>query len=183
MKRKMLALLTGSMLISSVGFAAPITESMTGETTVGYNHYNMSYGHNNNADNDSVYLENAVSDKFTLGVEHNSNTDDYNATWNTTDIYAQYKVDQNVRLIVGNRNYDYGIQTNRMFYGIGVTENLGPKLDGYASVIGNDYTSEWQAGVNYALSDKTAINVNYKSNKDDYYPTYEGLGIGINCKF
>lgn len=179
MKRKILTLITGSMLVSSIGFAAPITDLSLGETMIGYNHYNMSHSTNN----DNFYLESAISDKFTLGIEHNNNSADYAQDWNTTDIYAQYKLDPNVRLILGNRNYDYGNSSNKVFYGVGATMNLAPKLDGYASVITNSYTTEWKTGVNYALSDKVGLNVNYKSNKDDDYATYDGVGIGLNCKF
>lgn len=180
MKTKILALVTGALLTSSVGFAAPIGDVSAGQTTVGYNYYNMSQDTND----DSFYLENAISDKFTLGVEHNSySANSSPATWNTTDIYAQYKIDPNVRLIIGNRNYDYGDQSDKVFYGVGVTAKLAPKVDGYASVITNSNTTEWQAGANYALDDQLALNVNYKSNKDTYYPTYNGLGIGLNYKF
>jgi len=179
MKRKILVLITGSMLASSIGFTAPIGNLTPGETTIGYNHYNLSHSTND----DSFYVESAVSDKFTLGIEHNNNSADYAQDWNTTDVYAQYKLDPNIRLILGNRNYDYGNQSNKVFYGVGVATNLAPKLDGYASVITNNYTTEWQTGVNYALSDKVALNANYKSNKDKNYSTYDGVGIGLNYKF
>ncbi|MBU2702254.1 opacity protein-like surface antigen [Sporomusaceae bacterium BoRhaA] len=178
MKTKILALIAGTMLVSSIGFAAPISDLAPGEATIGYNHYNMS----NDTGNNSIYLEGAVSDKFTLGIEHNHYSAN-SADWNTTDIYAQYKLDPSVHLIVGDRSYGYDNQSDKVFYGIGVTTNLAPKLDGYASVITNNYTTEWQAGVNYALNDKLALNVNYKSNKDNDYPTYDGVGIGLNCKF
>ena len=178
MKIKILALVIGSLVTSSIGFAAPINNAAQGETTIGYNYYNMS----NSTNNDSFYLENALSDKFTLGIEHNN----YSANpgdWNTTDIYLQYKIDPNVRLILGDRDYSYGNQSNKVFYGVGVTTNLAPKLDGYASVITNSSTTEWQAGVNYALTNQLGLNVSYKSNKDDHYATYNGVGIGLNYKF
>ena len=178
MKKKILALLVGSIVTSSIGFAAPINNATQGETTIGYNYYNMS----NSTNNDSFYLENAVSDKFTLGVERN-NYSANSADWNTTDVYVQYKIDPNVHLILGDRDYSYDNQSNKAFYGVGVTTNLAPKLDGYASVITNSYTTEWQTGVNYALTNQLALNVNYKSNKDNNYPTYNGVGIGLNYKF
>jgi phosphate-selective porin len=179
MKMKILVLIASSILTSSIGFAAPINNLASGETTIGYNYYDMSHDANNN----SFYLENAISDKFTLGVEHNNYSANSYADWNTTDVYAQYKLDPNVRLILGDRNYDYDNQSNKVFYGVGFTTNLAPKLDGYASIITNSYTTEWQAGVNYALSDKLALNANYKSNKDNNYSTYDGIGIGLNYKF
>ncbi|MDR3563460.1 MAG: hypothetical protein P4N59_18770 [Negativicutes bacterium] len=177
MKKKILAFVAGLTLVSSVGFAAPLNSLNTGETAVGYSYYNMSHS----TDNNSYYLENAVSDKFTLGVERNNNSGTLGAKWNTTDIYAQYKLDPNVRLIVGNRDYDYA--DSRMYFGVGVNTNLAPKLEGYASVITNSYTTEWQAGVNYAMTDRVSLNVAYKNNKDNGYATYDGIGIGLNCKF
>jgi opacity protein-like surface antigen len=179
MKKKILALLAGSMLASSIGFAAPISDLAQSQATIGYDHYSLSHDTSNN----SIYLEGALSDKFTLGVEHNNNSADGVKDWNTTDVYVQYKVDPNVRLILGNRNYDYNNQSDKVFYGVGFTANLAPRLDGYASVITNSTTTEWQAGVNYALSDNVALNVAYKNNKDSDYPTYDGVGIGLNCKF
>jgi len=178
MKTKILALITGSMLASSIGFAAPISDASPGQTTVGYNHYSLSHS----TDNDNFYLENALSDKFTVGIEQNNNSAG-NADWKTTDVYAQYKVEPNIRLILGNRNYDYGNVSNKVFYGVGVNTTLAPKLDGYASVITNSTTTEWQTGVNYALSNKVGVNVNYKSNKDKNDVTYNGLGVGVNYKF
>ncbi|MBP2649816.1 MAG: hypothetical protein H6Q74_641 [Firmicutes bacterium] len=178
MKKKVLVLITGAMLASSVGFAAPLSDSAQGETTIGYNYYGLSH----NTDNNSFYVEGAISDKLTLGIERNNNSSGNGNDWNTTDIYAQYKLDPNVRLIIGDRDYDY-TDNNKVFYGVGLTTNLAPKLDGYASVITNNYTTEWQAGVNYALANNVSLNVGYKSNKDDNYDTYDGVGIGLNCKF
>ena len=83
----------------------------------------------------------------------------------TPPIYAQYKLDPNIRLIAGNRDYDYS--NSKMYIGIGVDTKLAPKLDGYASVITSSYTTEWQAGVNYAMSTMFPLNVAYKNNKDD----------------
>ena len=178
MKIKILALVIGSLVTSSIGFAAPLSNLAAGETAIGYNYYNMSH----DADNNDYYLEGSLSDKFTVGVERN-NYSAHSADWNTTDIYAHYKIAPNVQLILGNRDYDYGNQSDKVFYGVGMTTNLAPKLDGYASVITSSNTTEWQVGVNYALSNQLGLNVNYKSNKDDHYVTYDGVGVGLNYKF
>ncbi len=179
MKIKILALIAGSMLVSGIGFAAPITDLPTGKSIIGYNYYDMSHDANNN----SFYFENAISDKFTLGIEHNNYSVNSHSDWNATDVYAHYKLNPNVHLIIGDRYYDYDGQSNKIFYGAGYTRQLTPKLDGYASVITNSYTTEWQAGANYALSNKVAVNVNYKSSKDKHHSTYNGLGVGLNYKF
>ncbi|MBP2649817.1 MAG: hypothetical protein H6Q74_642 [Firmicutes bacterium] len=179
MKKKIIVLIIGAMLAASVGFAAPINDLAQGETTVGANHYALSPV----TDDVSVYLEHGLSDKLLLGVEYNNNGDESDNSWNTTDIYAQYKLDPNIRLIVGDRNYDYGNQFNKFFYGVGFSTNIAPKIDGYASVTSNNYTTEWQVGVNYKLDDRAKVNLGYKSNKDDGYQTYSGLGFGIIYNF
>jgi len=180
-KAKVLTLITGSMLATSVGFAAPLNDLAPGEATMGYSYYGMSH----DTDNKSFYIEGAISDKLTIGFEHsNYSFSDYDDDGvNTNDVYAQYKLDPNVRLILGNRNYDYGNQSNKMFYGVGITTNLAPRLNGYASVITNNYTTEWQAGANYQLNQNLSLNVAYKNNKDDGDYTYDGLGVGLNYKF
>ena len=175
MKKKILTVLAGTMLVSSVSFAAPITDLQKSETSVGYNHYNL-----NDLDNDSFYLENAVSNKVVLGLESNS----YSAggfSDHTTDIYAQYKLDPNVRLIVGNRDYSDG--PNKMFYGVGVNANLSPKVDGYASVTTSSIATEWQTGLEYSLDKQTALHLGYKSNKQDGFSRADGIGFGANYKF
>lgn len=178
MKKKIMTALTGAMLVASVGLAAPITDLDKGQTAIGYNHYNLDDG--DNIDNDSFYLENAVSDKFILGLERNSySIPGYDTK--STDVYAHYKLDRNVHLIVGNRDYSDG--PNKMFYGIGANTSLAPKLDGYASVTTNSMETDWQAGVAYNLSNQTALHLGYKSYKQDGFSTIDGLGFGASYKF
>lgn len=179
MKKKILTVLAGTMLVSSVSFAAPITDLQKNETSVGYNHYNLDIaGHDLN--DDSFYLENGVADKLVLGLEANS----YSAggsSDHTTDIYAQYKLDPNVRLIVGNRNYSDG--PNKMFYGVGVNANLSSNVDGYASVTTSSIATEWQTGLEYSLNKQTALHLGYKSYKEDGLARADGLGFGASYKF
>ncbi len=176
MKKKILTALAGTMLVASVSFAAPITDLKQGDTTIGYNHYNLDAdGHS--IDNDSFYLESAVADKLIVGAERNS----YSG-FHTTDIYAHYKLDPNIRLMVGNRDYSDG--PNKMFYGIGANTNLSPNLDGYASVTTNSYATEWQTGVNYKLNSQTALHLGYKHYKEDGASTAaDGVGFGASYKF
>lgn len=179
MKKKILALMASTMLATSIGYAAPITDLAPGETTVGYNHYNLDqYGHS--IDNDSFYLENALSDKFNVGIERNGYSSQYNG-WHTTDVYAHYKLDNNVRLIVGDRNYSDS--SDKFFYGIGGNMSLAPKLDGYASVTTSSVETSWQTGVNYKMDGKTALHFGYKSDKYDGSSAQDGFGFGINHKF
>lgn len=178
MNKKILTILTGTMLTASVGFAAPLTDLQQGDSTIGYNHYNLSvYGEDLN--DDSFYLEHGISDKFILGVERNSYSySDFSTK--TTDVYAHYKLDPNFRLMLGNRDYDEG---SKVFYGIGASTNLGPRLDGYASVTTSSIATEWQTGLNYQLTDQTALHLGYKSYKEDDTDTADGVGFGLNYTF
>ncbi|HWR09883.1 hypothetical protein [Sporomusa sp.] len=178
MNKKILTILTGTMLTASVSLAAPLTDLQQGDTTLGYNHYNLSVS-GVDLNNDSFYLENAISDKVILGLERNSYA--YSGSSDkTTDIYAHYKLDPNFRLIVGNRDYSDG---SEVFYGIGANTHLGPKVDGYASVTTSSIATEWQTGVTYQLNNQAALHLGYKSYKEDDLATADGVGFGVNYKF
>lgn len=179
MKKKILTLLTGTMLVTSVGFAAPLTDLHPGETTIGYNHYNLDVA-GQDIDNDSFYLESAVANKVIVGIEKNSFSNS-NIDTDTTDIYAHYKLDPNIRLIVGNRDYNDG--PNKTYYGIGANASLAPKLDGYAAVTTNSFATEWQTGVNYKLDNQASLHLGYKSIKQDGAATADGVGFGASYKF
>lgn len=179
MKKKVLTILTGTMLAASVSFAAPITDLQENETNIGYSHYNLDVN-GPNIDNDSFYLEHGVSDKVIVGVERNVFS---NSGYDTkaTDVYAHYKLDPNIRLIVGNRDYSDG--PSKMFYGIGANTSLSEKVDGYASVTTSSIVTEWQTGLTYKMNDKTALQLGYKSYKEDGAPRADGIGFGVNYKF
>lgn len=179
MKKKVLTILTGTMLAASVGLAAPINDLQQSETAVGYNHYNLDVD-GTDIDDDSFYLESALSDKFILGIERNSYS--YSGPdFHTTDIYAQYKLDPNIRLIVGNR--DYSDASDKIFYGIGATTALAPRLDGYASVTTSSSATDWQVGAAYKLNSQASLNLGYKSYKEDGYSRADGVGFGVNYSF
>lgn len=182
MKTKILALLAGMMMAVSVSYAAPITGLAQGETDIGYMHYDM----NSDTKTDSFYLENAVSDRFILGVENSGYAFPVgNVTM--TDVYAQYKIDPNIRLIVGDRNYGGDTTPNesssKFIYGVGANVNLAPKLDGYLSVTGSSIATEWQTGLAYKLNSQVAIQLGYKSYSEQGMQTMDGVGLGINYKF
>lgn len=179
MKKKIATLLTGSLLVAGVGFAAPITDLQQNETSIGYNHYNLDAA-GMDVDNDNFYLENGVSDRVILGIERNTLTVPGYHT-NFTDVYAHYKLDPNIRLMLGNRNYSDG--PNKMFYGVGANANLAPQLDGYASVTSSSMATEWQTGVNYKLNQQAALHLGYKSYKEDGAPRLDGVGFGASYNF
>ncbi len=179
MKKKVTAVMAATMLAASVGFAAPVNDLQQHETAIGYNHYNLESG-SIDMNNDSFYLENALTDKLVLGIERNS----YSMSgplFDTTDIYAQYKLDPTFRLIVGNRNYSDG--PNKMFYGVGATTALAPRLDGYASVTASSIATDWQVGAAYKLTSQASLNLGYKSYKEDGLPRADGIGFGVNYTF
>ncbi len=175
MKKKVLTALTGAMLATSVAMAAPITDLDKGQSVIGYNHYDLDIS-GDTVDNDSFSLENALTNNLIVGVERNSFNDA-----KATDVYAQYKLDPNFRLIVGNRDYSDG--PSKMFYGLGAKTSLAPKVDGYASVITNSIVTEWQAGLAYQINHQTALNLGYKSSKEDGFARADGLGFGVGIKF
>lgn len=179
MKKKVLTIITGGMLAASVGFAAPITDLQPNETTIGYNHYNLS-ADGLDINDDSFYAEHAVSDKVILGVEKNT----YSAPgpdFDTTDIYAHYHLNPQLRLIVGHRNYSDG--PDKMFYGVGASTALAPRLDGYASVTASSMATDWQVGAAYKLNSQASLQLGYKSYKEDGLPRADGLGFGVNYSF
>jgi hypothetical protein len=177
--KKLLALLAGTMLAANVGYAAPAANLEEGQTNIGYDHYNLSHS----VDDDSFYLQHAVSPKFTLGLEQNNySVGGFSARH--TDITAQYKLDNNVHLIAGDRSYGGDADdSDRFLYGIGASVNLAPKLDGYASVVETNSSTDWQTGLAYKISDQTALHFGYKSVKEDGSSTYDGVGFGINHTF
>jgi hypothetical protein len=175
MKKQLFALAIGTMLAaSSTAFAAPLTNVENGQTSIGYDHYNLSH----DLKDDAFHIEHGVSNKFNIGVERNGYSQN-SADGHSTDIYAEYKLDPNVRLIVGNRdNSDH----SKMFYGIGAQVNLSPKVDGYAAVNTNSDETQWQAGINYNMDGKTALHLGYKSINPDGGTTFNGIGFGANTK-
>lgn len=178
MKKKILTIMAGTMLAANIVSAAPITDLGDGQTNVGYNHYNLDHS-GAHVKADSVYIEHGFSDKIIAGVEKNGYAYPVGDT-HTTDLYVHYKLDSNIRLIVGDRNYSGG--TDKVFFGMGANVNLAPKLDGYASVITNNIETEWQVGTTYKMDNQASLHLGYKSSKQDNAPTRDGLGFGINYK-
>ncbi|WP_094603242.1 hypothetical protein SPSIL_011860 [Sporomusa silvacetica DSM 10669] len=177
MNKKILTIIAATMLTASTAFAAPITDLQDGQTVVGYNYY---YLDSNKQKDHSFYLEHALAPKVVLGFEVNMLPPDF-PDGDTFDAYVQYKLDNHVRLIAGNRNYTEG--TDRLFCGIGANVKLTRKLDGYLSATHSDFANEWQAGVQLNMDYQTSLHVGYKSYKQDNLSTIDGIGIGFSHKF
>lgn len=176
MKKQLFTLAIGTMLAaSSTALAAPLTNIQEGQTSIGYNHYNLSHELKDNA----FHIEYGLSDKFNIGVERNGYSQN-SSDFHSTDIAVQYKLEPNVRLMLGNRDYSGG--NSKVFYGIGATANLSEKTDGYVSLNTNSQETQWQTGINYNMDGKTALHLSYKSQKFDGGSTYDGIGVGVSTK-
>lgn len=178
MKKKILTVMLGTLLVANMGSAAPITDLGDGQTNVGYNHYNLDQN-GTHVKGDSFYAEHGFSDKLIGGIERNGYAYPVGDA-DTTDLYIQYKLDQNLRLIVGDRSYSGN--TDKLFVGLGANVNLAPKIDGYASVITNNLETEWQAGATYNMDNQASLHLGYKASNGEHSSTRDGLGFGINYK-
>lgn len=209
MKKTLLALAL-SLAVSSVGMAAPLTDLHKGDSAVGYLYWNPSinvnaYGHSFDAGNttaNGAYIETALSDKVIVGVETIKGNKDatisgakVHGDTRFTDFTVQYKLDNNFRLIAGNRNYDTTISgsyggystsasesTNKFIYGVGALAPIGENTSAYATYLHDDYANDWQIGVNQDLSKNVVLNVNYRYHDEDNV-TLKGIGAGIVYKF
>lgn len=164
--------LTVAVLLSAnlaTGFAAPINDLSQSETAIGV------VMHGSDIDSDSFYIEHKLSNNFTLGLQ---NTDfDYGG--DATDLYGQVNLNNNLRAIIGNRDYDSG---NKFYLGMAVNAPLAPQLDGYASLIGGSNFKELQVGANYQLTRNVDFNLNYRSIMPDHGSDNDGLGFGATFK-
>ncbi|HBS60698.1 MAG TPA: hypothetical protein DEA44_15730 [Firmicutes bacterium] len=171
MQKKVLAGLIGAMLVSSAAMAAPVVTLERGESVVGINHLELDH-----EGVDSFFIENAISDKFTAGFQHAEG--DYGGDEN--DLYAKYKLPQNVNLVFGMR--DYSGAGNKMLLGAEVNTDLADKLTGYAGVKFTSVETEYNVGASLALTDQLNFDVNYL-NKDYDRGGTDGLGFGLNYRF
>lgn len=179
MKKKVLAGLVGTMLISNISFAAaPVTELIKGETVVGYSVSNFEIA-GYDVDTDGFYVEHGVADKFILGIDRN----DLDGL-KITDFYAKYKLDKNLNATLGNREYSAGgYSDSYITVGIEGTTALAEKTVGYASLKLNSEETEWKLGATYAIAPKVNLDLNYTSHDFDLGGAVKGVGFGINFKF
>lgn len=208
--KKFFTVIAACMAISSVTMAAPMTNLEKGESTAGYLYWNPkieanAYGDSFDAgktDANGFYFENAISDKIILGIEtiQGDKTKNFSgvtahADTRFTDITLQYKLDKNVRLIAGNRNYDTsgyiidGVKTfsddiseNKFIYGMGAFAPIDDKTIAYATYLHDSYANDWQIGINHDVSKNVALSVNYRYHDEDYV-TLKGIGAGLIYKF
>jgi hypothetical protein len=212
MKKKILVGLAGTMLISSVGFAAPVVDLAKGETVIGYNYHSYSadlagydFGDFNA---DGFHIEHGLTDQITLGFETSQGKANYlyapsdilTAKVTFNDIYLAYKPQMsgkaNVQLILGSRSYKendsenyYGTiyplgsySENHPLYGVQASTPLGDKVNGYAGVSATKIETEWKIGATYAVTPQVNLDLNYTNKKFD--DLYLNLkGVGFGLNY
>jgi len=153
---KKVVLTVVSILALGVGtcFASPINNLNKGQTAIGVS-------------DDSFYLEHKISDNITLGFQKD-------------DIYGQVNVGNNLRAILGSRDYN---SSSQIYIGAAVNTPIAPSLDGYASLIGANDFAELQVGVNYNLTSNFDVNLNYRSFMPDQGGNSNRTSLGATFKF
>lgn len=203
MKKTLLALTIATALSSSIALAAPITDLQKGNSAAGYLYWNagttvngIDFGSNGA---NGAYVETAVGDNFVLGIETISGNASKTIGGVTgkidirfTDLTMQYKIDNNFRVIVGNRNYDGTVSStngyhastseNKFVYGLAASAPLSETTSTYATYLHDSYANEWQIGVNQNIGKNMLLNVNYRSHKEDS-AELKGIGAGLVVKF
>ncbi|WP_378955786.1 hypothetical protein [Pelosinus sp. sgz500959] len=154
MKKIALTVVSLLTLGLSTGFAAPINNLTQGETALG-------------VIDDGFYIEHKMSDNLTLGLQKN-------------DIYGQVNLNDNIRAIVGSRDYN---SNSKVYVGAAINSPLAPSLDGYASLIGANDFKELQVGANYNLTHNLDVNFNYRSFMPDGGSNSNRTALGATLKF
>lgn len=163
MKKILLAFTVFFTLSIGTLFAAPINDLYTGQTAIG-------------AGSDTFYIENKLTDNFTLGYQ-NVDLDHYG---NSDDVYGQLHFTDNLRGIIGNRSFD---SNSKMYLGMAVNTPLAPNSTGYASLIAGNSFKEVQVGANVNLAPNVDLNLNYHSFIPDEGHNSNGVGVGATLKF
>lgn len=160
--KKTLLTITALLTLSANAFAAPVNDLSQGQTAVG-------------AGSDVFYLEHKLTDSFTLGFQ---NVDRDGADMD--DIYGQFRLNNNLRAIVGNRDFNYD---SNIYAGLAVNGPLSPEAKGYASLIAGGDFKELQVGANFKLTHNVDLNLDYHSFMPDQGRNRNGVGVGATLKF
>lgn len=180
MKKRVLAGVACAMFICSVGLAAPVINLEKGESLVGYTWSRLDFEGDKENFN-GLFLQSAVGDKFILGIDYLKGS---GIDFKETDIYGQYKFDQNARLILGNRQYKIGgYDENKLLYGIAANTQLAENTLGYASLLRDSLETDWKVGVAYEFAANTSLDLNYRYRDIDDGDSIKGFGLGLNYKF
>lgn len=164
MRKSVLTL--GAFIILSTGtsFAAPLNNLDSEQTAAGIS-------------SDTVYIEHKFDDRFTLGYQA-IDRDNYG---DMNDIYGQYQLSDNVRGIIGVRDFDY--TDSSMYLGLGLQGNLAPQLDGFASFVVGDEFNELQVGAACQLAANVDLNVTYTNFMPDQGRDEDEVSVGATFRF
>lgn len=202
MNKKILASVLVIMLVSHVGFAAPILDIKQGETNLGiqYSNPDMSGTFSGRIHAKGFYIETGLTDKWILGLQHgvandtviDTNQDSLQLENKSTTLYVQYQIDKNFRLLTGKSFVKQTISysgvpvgsgsENNFMYGVAAKTKLGHKLDGYAAWSKEKDTSEWGLGMSYDLTKDMKFFASYSKSKTDGLEM-KGFSFGLNHKF
>ncbi|MEN6413933.1 MAG: hypothetical protein ABFC84_14415 [Veillonellales bacterium] len=163
MKKIIVALTALLTLNTATLLAAPVNDLATGQTAIG-------------AGNSTFYVEHKLADNFTLGYQ-NVDRDEYGKM---DDIYGQYQFTDNLRGIIGSRNFD---STAKTYLGIAVNTPLSSSATGYASLITGSEFKEVEVGTNINLARNVDLNLGYHSFMPDQGRNNTGVGVGASFKF
>lgn len=164
MKKRLFALAAVIAFQVSAAFAAPVNDLGAGETAVGFS--SVDY-----------YLEHQLTDNLTLGYQ-NADRDFYG---DMDDIYGQYRLTENLRVLVGNRDLPYG--SSNFYGGLAASAQLAGNISGYASYVTGADFGETQIGTNVAVAQNVDFNLNYHSFNPDRGRSEDGFGFGATLKF
>lgn len=153
-----------ALLVLSLGtaMAAPLNDLSKGQTAVG-------------VATDNLYIEHKIADRFTIGLQNIDVTSDDDEI----DLYAQYRLNNTFRAIVGHRDISGGAG----YLGIGATRSLDNNWDGHAYVLLSDEFVEAQVGATYKITSELDANVYFRSFMPDEGKDKNRLGVGITYKF
>ncbi len=164
MKKSLLALTAVLALNVTSVFAAPINDLSGGETAIGFG-------------TTDYYVEHQISDKITIGYQNA----DRRYYGDMDDIYGQFRINENLRAMIGNRDLPY--DSSNFYAGLAASAPLGDRIDGYISyAVGGDF-KETQIGTNIAIASNIDFNVNYHVFSPDHGPNEDKFGVGATLKF
>lgn len=163
MKTMIMSFLAFLFISMNNAFATPINDLEKGDTVVGVI---------GGSSNSMYYLETQNTDNLTIGIQS------LNLRGNNmaTDYYTQIRMDDALRVIVGNRILD---SHSKAYVGGAVESELTSDIDGYASLIAGSGLQELQLGAKYKLTDTSDINLNFSTISG----SKSSIGLGLSCKF
>ena len=154
MKKIALASTLMIALSAGTGFAAPINTLENGQTAVGIH-------------DERAYIEHKFADAVTVGLQED-------------DIYGQFEVNQNLRLLAGSRDFH---DDSELYGGLGVIAPLSSNVNGYASLVAGSSFKEMQVGANFNVATNLDINLNYSSLMPDSGSDRHRTSVGAAFKF